>query len=334
MPAKAIATPNIALIKYWGNRNDTARLPAADSVSMTLNSPSVEIEVDHAEQLSVKSFNAEGVEKILKEKDIARFAKHLELTKRYLAELGAPDAFPASASLIIRSHIPSAIGLASSAAVFGCLAKAYAGLITQTLQLDDRRISVIARLGSGSAARSIFEGYASLLAGTGEALDSSYAELVAPASHWKLHDIVIVPSQDEKKVGSTEGHASAWSSSLYAERLAAMPRRNKECIEAIRAKDFEKLRRAAEEDSLDMHAVMRSQNPPLEYLSEETWRIIREVTELRDHEKLDVLYTMDAGPTVHLLCTGAALPTVAAFARAQKNCTIFETSVGSGARLV
>lgn len=129
MSVTARSTPNIALIKYWGNRDDSLRLPAADSLSMTLDSPSVEITVDHADVLTVQSFEADGSEKSLKAKDITRFARHLELTKKYVQFLAEASPLPANVSITIRSQIPSSIGLASSAAVFGCLAKAYAGLI-------------------------------------------------------------------------------------------------------------------------------------------------------------------------------------------------------------
>ncbi len=334
MSATARSTPNIALIKYWGNRNNGLRLPAADSVSMTLDTPSVEITVDHADTLSVRSFEPDGAEKMLKEKDVVRFGRHLELTREYLGMIGASTAVPSSMSITVRSHIPPAIGLASSAAVFSCLAKAYAGLIAGSVALTDAQISVIARLGSGSAARSIFGGYSALIAGKGDAIDSSQVIQIADENHWLLHDIVIVPSREEKKIGSTEGHELAWSSPLYKARLETMPRRNKECCDAILQKDFEKLQRVAEEDSLDMHRVMETSTPPLKYLSDATHRIIRDVEQLRTSDHLPVLYTMDAGPTVHLICPEEAVKTVREFAGRQKDCTIFEAKTGNGTILL
>lgn len=332
--AKASATPNIAFIKYWGNRNNDLRLPAADSLSMTLDTPHVEITVDHADAMSVQSFDATGSQKPLKEKDTARFARHLELTKEYLTKIGVKDALPSSASITIHSHIPSSVGLASSAAVFGCLAKAYAELIKGTITLNDEQISIIARFGSGSAARSIFGGYSALIAGEGDAMDSSYGEQVADENHWLLHDIVVIPTQEEKKVGSTEGHALAWSSPHYKKRLEQIPRRQKECVDAIRAKDFEKLQRVVEEDCWDMHNVMQTSTPALQYLNDETYRITEEIEELRERENIPVLYTMDAGPTVHLFCPEDAREKVLAFAKEQKGCRIFETKTGSGARIL
>ena len=335
MAVTARATPNIALIKYWGNRSDPLRLPMADSLSITLDRPSVEITVDHAPAMTVQSFDAAGKEKTLKEKDIARFAKHLKLTKEYLATLGIGDALPNAAVITVRSQVPSSIGLASSAAVFGCIAKAYAGLIAPARQLTDREISVIARMGSGSAARSIFGGFAALRAGQGNAIDSSFGEQIAPESHWNLHDIIVVPSHDEKKVGSTEGHADAHTSRLYPMRVVAIQeRRQQECIDAVLQRDFAKLRDITEEDCWDMHEVMQTQEPQLHYLTDDTHRIVQGIMDLRDSEHLEVLYTMDAGPTVHMFCTDAARDRVSAFAKEQAGCTVYEAKIGPGASLV
>lgn len=331
MSITAQATPNIALIKYWGNRNNDLRLPAGDSFSMTLDQPVVEITVDHSPTLVVDSYEMDGTLKILTEKHITRFQKHLDLTKKYLTKLGKAQAIPESVKLSIRSKIPPSIGLASSAAVFGCLAKAYSGLIEKEIALDLRQQSVIGRLGSGSAARSLYGGYAALWAKSGDEIDSSYSEQIADENHWNLHDIIIVPSHEEKKVGSTEGHATAWSSPHYEKRLEAIrTRRQQECIDAVLKHDFEKLQAVVEEDALDMHNVMMTSTPSLKYLTDETYRIMDEIDELKGNG-LEVLYTMDAGPTVHLFCTDAARAQVVDYAKSQKNCTIFEAKVGPGA---
>lgn len=333
MSATATSRPNIAFIKYWGNRNNELRLPAADSVSMTLDHPAVEVTVEHADTFSLRSFERNGVEKVLKEKDIKRFQKHLELTKRYLQKLGIADAIPANVAITVRSAIPPAIGLASSAAVFSALAKAYTGLIAGDRELSLRETSIIARFGAGSAARSIFGGFSALLAGKGEAIDAAYGEQIAPESHWSLCDIVIVPDQEEKKVGSTEGHELAPTSPFFAARIDAIrARRQQECIDAVLTRDFEKLQKVSEEDALDMHHVMETSVPPIKYLTEDTYHIIDAVTELRRSEHLPVLYTMDAGPTVHLICTEEARDRIAEFAHLQANSTVFETHVGPEAR--
>lgn len=348
------STPNIALIKYWGNRHDAYRLPAADSCSITLDSPSVEIEVEHSPAFHLQSFLPNGTEKILKEEDTARIEEHLSLTKQFLSTLNLGDAIPESVSIVIRSAIPPAIGIASSAAVFSALAKCYAGLIsaasvgaqravllhtTGTTSLFERDISIIARLGSGSAARSIFGGFVALsnkpIHQKTNSMDSAYAEQIASSSHWPLHDLIIVPTMEEKNIGSTEGHHMAHTSPLFQKRIEAIrTRRQQTCIDAILKKDFEALRSIVEEDCWDMHKVIQTQTPPLHYLNDATYRIVDEITNLREREHLPVLYTMDAGPTVHLFCTEEALDAVKQFAHAQKNCRIFEASIGKGAELI
>lgn len=333
MKATALSTPNIAFVKYWGNRNQELRLPAADSLSMTLDSPIMEISIEQAEELTVSSYDADGNERQLKEKEIARFGKHLELVQRYLAILHTQDAIRTSVAFTIHSKIPPAIGLASSAALFSGVAKAYAELLKeQGLELSNEQVSILARLGSGSAARSIMGGFVALKAGRGEDIGSAKAIQIAPASHWPLHDIVICPSLQEKEHGSTEGHHLAHTSPHYSERLQYLPFRQRECIEAIRTRDFERLQRVAEEDARNLHLVAQTSTPSLQYLTNATHRIIFDITALRESERFPVLYTMDAGPTVHLVCTDDAVKTVKEFAHAQKDCTVFETKVGNGTR--
>src|SRR3989344_860648 len=187
----ARSTANIALIKYWGNRNNELRLPAADSLSMTLDTPHVQVLGEEADQFSIESFEADGSRKILTKQQIERLRKHRELTMQYLHTLDID--FRKNVALTIRSQIPSGIGLASSAAVFSAIAEVFAGLLAPEHPLSREQISVIARLGSGSAARSIFGGYVALKnrrtsnqkpVTSNQSIDSAYATQIAPESHW------------------------------------------------------------------------------------------------------------------------------------------------------
>lgn len=328
MTTRATSTPNIALIKYWGNRNDGLRLPAGDSLSITLDQPLVEVCVKEAQKFSVRSYHGE-LERELSDTAKKRIQDHFLAVRKYLQKRAGN--IPEAVAVEIRSRVPRGIGLASSAAVFSALAEAYAGF---TLEISRKNMSILARLGSGSASRSVYGGYVAMIAGEGDREDSSYALQIAPKDHWKLWDVVIVPSQNEKSTGSTEGHSLAHTSPLFAARMQEVPRRQKECIEAILKKDFEKLQAVSEEDCLDMHAVMISSTPSLNYLSPETHRIVEEIQVLRSEKGLAVLYTMDAGPTVHLICDEAALPSVREYANAQSGCTVFEAGVGGGSHLI
>lgn len=326
MSITAESAPNIALIKYWGNRNDDLRLPAAPSLSMTLNSPLVRVTVDHAEYTVLDST------KELTPTDIGRFERTIENIKRYLISIDKETALPGSLNINIDSDIPAGIGLASSSAVFAALAKAIAEL-TQA-DLTDEQISVMARLGSGSASRSIHGGFVTM-ENIGDDLGGAVARQVADENHWSLCDIVIAPDVQHKKVGSTEGHRGAHTSPGFDARVRAINEtRFAECSDAIKNKDFEKLMHIAEEDCMDMHSVMQTQNPPLKYLSADSDRIVRDLHKLRSDNHLPLLCTMDAGPTVHVICEAEAKDKVLEFANAQAGCTVFCACTGSGSRIV
>lgn len=322
----ARSTPNIALIKYWGNRHEEFRLCAGESTSMTLDGPYVDVTVNYADALSVTSNTKE-----MTPESILRFQKTLELIQAYLATINTVDI--SRLSIDIESHIPPSIGLASSAAVFSALAKAIAALVE--MPLSDEQISVMARLGSGSATRSIFGGYSAIRNEENLFIDGSKGWQIADENHWKLHDIIIVPSTKEKKIGSTEGHTNAATSPHFTERLNAIKEyRQQESIDAILYKDFEKLQYVAEEDCMNMHLCMQTQTPPLNYLSDETNRIVSEIQELRRSEHLPVFYTMDAGPTVHLFCEPEAKGRIIEYANNQEGCKVLEASTGQGTHLM
>jgi GMP synthase (glutamine-hydrolysing) len=104
----------------------------------------------------------------------------------------------------------------------------------------------------------------------------------------------------------------------------------------ITKEKLEMERAVTEEDALDMHHVMETSTPTLKYLTSDTHRILKEITALRESEHLPVLYTMDAGPTVHLICESDAVKTVQEFAETQKKygCSVFVTKVGPGATIL
>lgn len=328
----ACSSPNIALIKYWGNRDNALRLPATDSLSMVLDFPTVEATVEPSNTFSVRSYDHHGIEKFQNEASVARLKKHWGLAKQFLETIDRATGLSQEISLTIHSGIPPAIGIASSAAVFSCLGEAYGALADGT-PLTREQVSILGRLGSGSGARNSFGGYVAL-ENHGEGIASAYGRQIASERDWLLHDIIIVPDQKEKKVGSTEGHALASTSPLFSGRIRQIPRRMQECIGALQTKDFEKLRIISEEDSLDMHRVMQTQTPSLQYLSDATHRVIHDIEALRESDNLNVLYTMDAGPTVHLICTEDSVKTVEAFAEAQKDCIVFKAKTGSASRII
>ena len=287
--ASAVASPNIALIKYWGNRDHELRLPANGSISLTLGGLETRTTVSLDETLPSDQLIVDGSPPA--NSALARVAEHLDRI-RHLAGINTP------AHVESRNNFPAGVGVASSASAFAALT--LAGTTAAGLSLTPQELSRLARLGSGSACRSIFGGYVEWYAGETDA--DSHAEPLAPPEHWDLIDLIAIISREHKGVGSTQGHALADTSPLQSARVADAPRRLKLCREALLHHDFPTLASIVEQDSNLMHAVMFTSSPALIYWLPTTIEVMHAAVTWRA-EGLEVCYTIDAGPNVHCLCS-------------------------------
>ncbi|NIM92371.1 MAG: diphosphomevalonate decarboxylase [Anaerolineales bacterium] len=289
LKATAVASPNIALIKYWGNRDATLRLPSNGSISMTLGGLTTETSVTFNADFQRDEFFLNG-EPIFGDA-LNRVSNHLD----YIRRLAGIDT---SAIVESRNNFPIGVGIASSASGFSALtvaASAAAGL-----DLSQQELSRLSRLGSGSACRSIYGGYVEWHRGEGD--EDSFATPLAKANHWNLVDIIVVIHKEHKATGSTQGHLLAETSPLQDPRVEDADRRLDVCRSAILSKDFHRLATVVEQDSNMMHAVMMTSSPPLLYIRPETIAVMKKITDLRS-KGLEVCYTIDAGPNVHCICT-------------------------------
>ena len=159
----------------------------------------------------------------------------------HLDVIRARAGLPLRARVDSRNNFPAGTGIASSASAFAALTLAAAS--AAGLNLTERELSALARLGSGSAARSIPGGFVELGMGEEGKPETSFAYAIAPPEHWDLRDVIAVVSQKQKRVGSTSGHALAKSSPLQSARVATVPERLARCREALLAKDFARLAR-------------------------------------------------------------------------------------------
>lgn len=287
--AKAIASPNIAFIKYWGNFDQVLRIPANPSLSMTLGGleTSTHITLLEPGANDVLVLNGESV-------------------------TGPPQARVTAFLDVVRSisnhaegvrvesinNFPSGAGIASSAAAFAALSIAANSAFD--LSLSPESLSRLARRGSGSAARSIFGGYVEL--STGSRDEDSYAQQIFDADHWHLEDWIAVIDPDHKSTGSTEGHKLAETSPIQAARIDDTPRRVQICRNAIENRDFASFAEVVEQDSNLMHAVMITSEPSLLYLQPASLLLMQSIKSWR-REGLHACFTIDAGPNVHVLCT-------------------------------
>lgn len=290
MKATAKAPANIAFIKYWGKADKDLRLPLNDSLSMNLTGAHTITTVEFSPALNEDSVDIINGE--FSEQEKARVKQGLSrIRKRAGSKLRA--------RVVTKNTFPKGAGSAASASGFAALTiAAFAALGTT---LSEKELTVFARLGSGSACRSIPDGFVVWEKGTDS--ESSYAYSLHPADYWDIRDILVIVDKRMKKVSTTDGMEQVATSQMLAARLAGVPGRMVGIREALRNKDFELFGSITEEDCLDMHAVMQSQVPPLMYWSSATERIMAHVVSLRA-EGIPVYFTIDAGPNVHVICEG------------------------------
>ncbi len=287
MKGSAVARANIAFIKYWGNLNDDLRLAMNGSISMTLDMLRTVTTVELSPALAEDEIEVDGVEPFPGAK--ARIVAHLDRLRTLAGK-------PLKARVASVNDFPTGVGLASSASGFAALTLAAAAAFE--MGLEDRELSALARLGSGSATRSIWGGYVEWVAGTEH--EESFASQMAPPEHWEICDCIALVSTETKEVASSEGHKLAKSSPLYSARLSQVKEDLDRVREAILSRDFESLGSVAEREALSLHAIMMTSQPSLLYWTPATVRVIKEVRNWRE-EGRSVYFTIDAGPNLHLL---------------------------------
>jgi diphosphomevalonate decarboxylase len=286
--ATAVAPSNIAFIKYWGNADPRLNIPFNNSISMNLSAARTRTTVEFDPNFTSDTLAIDG--QPVTGTATARVSRHLDRIRA----LARTDTYARVAS---ENNFPMGTGIASSAAAFAALS--VAGTTALNIALDERQLTELARLGSGSAARSIPDGYVELKAGGGNLTAFAYT-LYAP-DYWDLRDIVAIVSREAKSVGSSEGHRAAETSSHFAIRLAELPARLKTVKQALRNRDIERLGEAVEADAISLHVVAMTSHPPIYYWAPGTIRLIHAVQAWR-HDGLPVYFTLDAGPNIHLIC--------------------------------
>lgn len=297
LTATAVAHPNIAFIKYWGNRNQALRLPVNGSISMNLSGLTTHTTVTFDASMAADELALNGC---------TQSGAPLERVSRFLDHVRGMAGFAWRARVVSENNFPTGAGIASSAAAFAALSLAASN--AAGLKLSETALSRLARLGSGSACRSVPSGFVEWQAG--EADLDSYAVSIAPPEHWDLVDCIAVVRSAHKPVGSSEGHQLAATSPLQNARVVSAALRLELCRAAILKRDFSALAEVTELDSNVMHAVMMTSDPPLFYWAPESLRMMEWVRTTRHESAWPVCYTLDAGPNVHIITTAEFATTV------------------------
>ena len=309
---KAFAPSNIALCKYWGKRDPALNLPLNSSLSISLGSLGTHTEIrlrdlrdEAVASTKISQGTSSPVEATASSLDTIYLNGELQAETTLFAQRISAflDLFRfrfGNAGFEVRTenNIPTAAGLASSASGFAALTLALNNL--GGWELSSRQLSMLARLGSGSASRSLFQGFVQWHAGERADGTDSFAERLA--LEWPAFRIGILElSSAVKPVGSRDGmNRTVKTSTLYKSWPSQAEKDLKTIRRAIEHHDFQTLGKTAEQNALSMHATMLSAWPPLMYLQPETVKQIHEVQRLRA-EGLELYLTMDAGPNIKLL---------------------------------
>ena len=289
LAATALAHPNIAFIKYWGNCKPDARIPANGSISMNLGGLETRTQVIFEPSLRSDQF-------YLNKESTSGGA--LRRVSEFLDRVREKAGIKYFAEVISENNFPMGAGIASSASAFAALALAASQ--AAGLRLGESELSRLARQGSGSACRSIPGGFVEWL--VDDCDPDSGAVSIAPPEHWDLRDCIAIINREHKTIGSTEGHALAYTSPLQVARVAGAPQRLELCRQAILSRDFEAFAEITELDSNLMHAVMLTSKPALIYWQPTTLLIMQCVQDWRNNG-IKACYTIDAGPNVHVITT-------------------------------
>lgn len=306
MKATVVAHANIALVKYWGKRDDQRRLPLTSSIGVTFEGLSTTTSVVFLEAPGDDRVTLDGEALAAGSRARQRVVAHLDRLRRWLARREA-------VTVVTRNSFPTGAGLASSAS--GLMALTYAVALAaervdaQAMSREQwQELSKWARLGSGSACRCAFGGFVRWEAGELESGEDSVAVPLFGVEHWpELRMVVAIVDARPKAVSSTEGMARSQATSpLFAIWPQIVAADLESATTAIAARDFAALGTIAERNAMAMHATTFTAVPAYSYWTPVSLAAMQAVWRLRA-DGVAAYLTMDAGPQVKVLCEGDAV---------------------------
>lgn len=307
----AIAHPNVALIKYWGKDDPTENIPSTPSISITLS------KLETKTTIIEDDFDTIWIDqKKTNDKKILRFLSQLREKTRFGA-----------IKIKTENNFPTGSGLASSASGFAALTTALNRHFS--LGFSKTELSSVARQGSASSARSIFGGIVSLQGPTWE------ATLVEKKDYWPLKVVIAKTSYERKKISSSEGMELTRQTSPYYDPWVKQAQRDfRECLLAIKDRDFEKVADLSERSCLKMIGAMLSTSPPLIYWNPVTLECVQTIRKMRN-TGTPVFFTTDAGPQIKAICTAESVEEVtSSLSEIVGANNIFSCEIGGSARIV
>jgi diphosphomevalonate decarboxylase len=297
---------NIAFVKYWGKKG--RQLPLNPSISMTLAHCYTEMSVSY-----IIDEDKPGVDEFIFE-DEGQEAFKVKIEK-YLLDIS--DIYPIGQKLRLKINskntFPHSAGIASSASAMGALACCLAEIESEIEgtasfldhpELFRKRATFLARLASGSAARSIFPGFVSWgKSGVLENSSDEYAMVVSDIhpSFTRLCDSVLIVSQDPKSVSSSEGHRLMNAHLYKNSRIEQANENYRVLLNYLKNGEWDCFGEVLENEALTLHGLMMSSNPSYVLLLPESLVLIEKIRRYRKQFGLQMYFTIDAGPNIHLI---------------------------------
>jgi diphosphomevalonate decarboxylase len=338
--ATAVAGTNIALVKYWGKRDEALNLPATGSLSLTLDRLGT--------RTRVAFDGGDGAGDRVTLDGAAADPKVAARVSVFLDRVRARAGIDARATVVTDNSVPTAAGLASSASGFAALA--LAATRAAGLELPPGELSALARLGSGSAARSIFGGFVEMARGTRPDGADALAHPIEPetpergprstasaSQAWDVRLVIAITAAGQKAIGSTAAmKRTAETSPFYAAWVSGVDADLTAARAAIAGRDLAALGAVAERSALRMHATAMAADPAILYWNPATLAAIARVRALRQESPAALaFFTIDAGPHVKVLCgAGDAERVAAALAAVPGVLRTLIAAPGPGARIV
>ncbi len=291
LKSTAKANTNIALIKYWGKRDERLFLPMNSSLSITLNNFYTITSVEFMEELTE--------DKVILNQSPVSATERIKISS-FMDVIRRHAGVTLYANILTQNHVPTAAGFASSASGYAALAAAATKAIG--LNLSKEELSRIARQGSGSASRSIYGGFVEWEKGSRDDGSDCVAHQIMDENSWRLSILSVVITSDQKRVSSREGmKRTVETSPFYEGWLDTVDNDIKEAKKAIMVRDFIALGEVLEHNALKMHATMLGSRPPILYWDGGTLDVMHAIHGLR-REGISAYFTIDAGPNIKVLC--------------------------------
>lgn len=280
------ASSDIALVKYWGKKDEILRLPENGSISLILSGLDTVTTVEFDAKLRQDEVIIQGESE---EGEAGRVVKHLDRIRG----LAGKKIF---AKVVSQNTFPKGTGLSSSGSGFAALTIAATRAIG--LHLNEKEMSILARQGSGTACRCVCGGIVEWK--DGETSETSYSQTIYPVDYFDVRDVVVVVDEGKKLVSSTAGHATAGTSPFYKVRLENIKEKIEKVRQALKEKDFDKLGNLVESEALEFHSILLTSQPPLITWYPGSIEVMLAVQTMRK-EGIKAYFTINTGFNVHVL---------------------------------